>query len=99
MAVVDVQRWDRNMRFGNVRRSIHLDDGEGDFGIKNMANLISRPLRTGKYKFRHGDQPSQPTGNGDDLVRIVDEAGNKNCASGKPCLCDVTSAKDIWTTK
>ena len=81
MAVVDVQRWDRNMRAG---RMLRVGEGDADFGIKRMANLIARPLRSGKFRYREGPQPSQRGGDGEYLVRIIDKQGNKTCTSGKP---------------
>ena len=69
MSVVDLQRWDRRMRFGHVS-SIDLsmevvgleneydDELVDDFDIKTMANLIGRPLTDGQFRYRAGCQPS-----------------------------------------
>ena len=57
MAVVDVQRWDRNKRHGYMMRppsGFGDDDDDGvmdDFDIKTMANLIGRPLTDGRFKY------------------------------------------------
>ena len=58
MAVVDVQRWDRSMGSGNglsfsLRRGEEDDDWE-DFDIKEMANIIAKPLRTKYLRYRDG---------------------------------------------
>ena len=57
MGVVDVQRFDRNKRHGQI--SICLEDGDetkNDFTIKQISNFICKPLTNGKWKFRKAPQ-------------------------------------------
>jgi hypothetical protein len=61
MSVVDLQRWDRNKRYGHV----HQVSGDGDeeviddFDIKTMANLLGRPLVDDTYRYyRTVNRPS-----------------------------------------
>jgi hypothetical protein len=61
MSVDDLQRWDRNKRYGHV----HQVSGDGDkeviddFDIKTMANLQGRPLVDGTYRYyRTVNRPS-----------------------------------------
>ena len=61
MAVVDVQRWDRNMRANqhmNTRRTVAQilkvgadADPKECFNIITMADLIAKPLRTCEFRF------------------------------------------------
>ncbi|KAL7525905.1 hypothetical protein ACHAXR_002386, partial [Thalassiosira sp. AJA248-18] len=82
MAVVDIQRWDRNKSSGEDGTKVHTTVvKEDDFDIKEMANLIAKPLRTGELKFRSAPQPSmRRSNNGDDdgglLTRIRGEDGS-----------------------
>jgi hypothetical protein len=82
MAVVDVQRWDRNMRSKyNEENSVH-QNGDEDFSIMEMANYITVPLKTGSIKYRDGPRPSmrQPIADtGAPLQRIRGEDGT--CAT------------------
>lgn len=58
MSVVDVQRWDRNMR-SNYNENSAAGKIEEDFSIFDMVNLIATPLRTGSLKNRERrNQPS-----------------------------------------
>ena len=90
MAVVDLQRFDRNKRKGFVERVLFLsdvnEDCPDDIDIRTMANLISKPLTSGKFKYRDAPQPSARTNDTNKpLVRITDgEDGSYNYASGKP---------------
>ena len=92
MSVVDMQRWDRNRRYRynlTVGSNEEEEDGEGDdFDIKTMANLISRPLTSGKYKYRTTEQPSarasSSTVNTKPLVRIAGEDGSITYPRKKP---------------
>lgn len=84
MSLVDLQRWDRNKRSGVSSTSMFLDDGDNDFGIKKMANLVAKPLRSGKFNFRRTPQPSQRNDGNSHLARIKDEDSNMNYSSGKP---------------
>eukprot|EP00957_Ditylum_brightwellii_P017063 1286730-Ditylum_brightwellii.AAC.1 len=59
MSVVDLQRLDRNKRSAHGDTLMCLGDEEvTDFDIRSMANLISKLLTSGKYKFRDAAQPS-----------------------------------------
>ena len=58
MSIVDVQRWDRNKRDGLSSRAMFLGDGDDDFGIKKMANLIAKPLHSGKCWYQRTAQPT-----------------------------------------
>ncbi|KAL7549478.1 hypothetical protein ACHAWF_012745 [Thalassiosira exigua] len=87
MAVVDLQRWDRNMRHhGKSTHALCLDEGDEDFGIKKLANLIARPLRTGKLRYRDNAQPVQRNAVSSEgaLVRIMDADGCAKSQNGKP---------------
>lgn len=84
MAVVDLQRWDRSMR---SRKQISaLDDEDEDFTIREMADLIGRPLATGTMRYRETEQPSARTTLGKDdgrkLTRIRGEDGSIHYPSG-----------------
>lgn len=96
MAVVDVQRWDRNKRHGYMMRppsGFGDDDDDGvmdDFDIKTMANLIGRPLTDGRFKYyRKSNRPSQRVTastnmDGRALTRIIGEDGSWNYAKNNP---------------
>ena len=84
MSIVDVQRWDRNKRDGLSSRAMFLGDGDDDFGIKKIANLITKPLRSGKFRFRRTAQPTRRNDGNTQYIRIKDEDGNPNYPSGKP---------------
>ena len=90
MSVVDMQRWDRNKRYRyNLSNGVSdIDDvvvtfvDVDDFDIRTMANLISRPLTSGKFRYRTTEQPSARTSSSTvndriQLVRICDEFGSE----------------------
>ena len=59
MAVVDLQRWDRNIRGGNSSRAsrslnveLEEDNGQMNFDITKTADLIGNGLRLDMMKFR-----------------------------------------------
>jgi hypothetical protein len=71
MAVVDELRWDRGMSSQHGVIGLGRDNDD----VRDMANLIALPLRTGELTYRAVDQPSQRrANNGDDdddiLTRI-----------------------------
>jgi len=49
-----------------------------------MANLIAKPLRSGKYRYRRTPQPTWRHDGNNQYIRIKDEDGNPNYTSGKP---------------
>ena len=90
MSVVDLQRWDRSKSCGDDGTTIRsMVVNEEDFDIKEMANLIAKPLRTGELTYRKSVQPSMRRGNnGDDdggaLTRIRGEDGSINYPPANP---------------
>jgi len=58
MAVVDVQRWDRNMRSTHNEKNSVDPIVEEDFSIREMANYLTVPLKTGSIQYRHGPRAS-----------------------------------------
>ena len=86
MAVVDVQRWDRNMR-SNYNENFAAGKIEEDFSIYEMVNLIATPLRTGSLKYRDKPQPTmRQTTLGDPnapLQRITHDDGTNNTRDAK----------------
>lgn len=86
MAVVDLQRFDRNKRDTHAGTTLMLDDEVTDFDIRMMANLISKPLTSGKFKFRETSQPSA-RGTSDDnklITRITGDDGSITYPPSKP---------------
>ena len=90
MSVVDLQRWDRSKTCGDdcVSANSMVGDAE-DFDIKEMANLIAKPLRTGELAYRTTEQPSAiRRNNGDDddgkLTRIRGDDGSINYPATNP---------------
>ena len=69
MSCVDIQRWDRSMRFGNVLGD--CTDGKGDYDIKEMVNFIARPLKTGELNYdRKVDRQAARKDDDGELTRI-----------------------------
>jgi hypothetical protein len=68
MAIVDLQRWDRRKRHHNLGAvdfaPMDKEAGDNDeilvddFDIRRLCNLISKPLRSGAFRYRSGPQPS-----------------------------------------
>ena len=63
MAVVDLQRWDRNMRDKKAGKKVHHipfdgDDTVDDCNIITMADLIGKGLKSPNMQFREGPQPN-----------------------------------------
>ena len=55
MAVVDLQRWDRNMRSG--RKGICASsETQSNFNIMRMCDLIGRPLISGTFNYYNDDR-------------------------------------------
>ena len=51
MAVVDLQRWDRNMRNGNKGVTPLSSEVPSNFNIMRMCDLIGRPLMDGSLRY------------------------------------------------
>ena len=84
MSLVDLHRWDRYNRSGKTTFALFLNDGDYDFDIQKMANLVVKPLRSGKLRFRTRSQPSRQRDGFAQLVRIQDKDGNVSYDKGKP---------------
>ncbi|KAL7537556.1 hypothetical protein ACHAWF_005802 [Thalassiosira exigua] len=87
MAVIDVQRWDRNMRQnGKGHCALEEADEDRDSESKKMVNMIARPFRTGKFRYREAAQPAQRNAGRDRaaLVRIMDADGSVKSNNVKP---------------
>ena len=98
MSCVDIQRWDRSMRFGNVLGD--CTDGEGNYDIKEMVNFIARPLKTGELNYdRKINRQAARKGDEGELTRI--RGGEDNSTRDKSgrsrnttCfICQIYSAK------
>jgi hypothetical protein len=98
MGVVDLQRWDRQMRQNYASRGPVLDyigdDDEDqiqvfDHNIKQIADFMGKPLTDGTFKYRDGAQPtSRMTSTAarvDPLIRIAAADGSTStvCKDGK----------------
>jgi hypothetical protein len=94
MAIVDLQRWDRRKRHHNNLGAVNsapmdkeADDNDeilvDDFDIRRLCNLISKPLRSGAFRYRSGPQPSARTtsavqADAKPIVRITGADGSLN---------------------
>ncbi len=86
MTVVDIQRWDRNMRSNHNDKNDSNEENDEDFSINEMANLLATPLRTKTLKYSDKKQPSQRQKIGDPnapLVRITHKDGTNNETDSK----------------
>ena len=73
-SVVDMLRWDNSMP---AKNDLPVENSDEDFGIKEMANLIGRPLVKGRLKYNRTAQQGKrvpiPLQKKEHLVRIRGE--------------------------
>ena len=82
MAVIDLLRWDRRMRYGHATdlefSDVYEEENEDhvdDFDVRTLANFIGKPLSDGLFQYRTTLQPNARyrTANfGDTSMRLLE---------------------------